>query len=161
MENINVLENHKLRIHTRNGVITSLYFNKEKQNMTDEKGITGTVGYTLMDDDITNQPKQSKRCLFYDRTNNYDDVKIFDNIIVCKDNKNYIQTVYSLCDDCLKIESKCENSKISEYAMNFSFNFMGNDGGNYKREGLILWIIICFTDLDVIDLISKELWELL
>ena len=170
MGNVKVLKNHKLKIHTANGIITSLYFDEEKQNMTDEKGITGTVGYTFVDDDITNQPKQSKRCLFYDRTNNYDDVKKTDNIIVCKDSKNYIQTVYSLCDDYLKIESKCENTKISEYAMNFSFNFMGNDGGNYKyqllptspytsEDGKYLYYILTRPDGKFLVIVSNEICD--
>ncbi len=126
------MTNEKFKLQIENGIITGLFADGESQTMVQPTGFTGTVGYTLISDDIRNQEKKTNDILFYDRVNSYDKVEDISGRTVCTDSKNGITTVYELDGDCLNIMSESDNPEISQYALNFDLNFLNIETGSYK-----------------------------
>ena len=53
------MTNEKFKLQIENGIITGLFADGESQTMVQPTGFTGTVGYTLISDDIRNQEKKT------------------------------------------------------------------------------------------------------
>ena len=114
-----------IRISQKDGNIKELIF--ESANIADADGKTGSVGFTLLSDDIKNQPDKEDFNLYRDRISEYDSVEKRENITVCIDSKNKIRTEYICEDDNFHIISHTDNSEISQFALNFDLNFLGKN----------------------------------
>ena len=126
------MENKHFNIQIENGKIVGLFPDGETQNMANAEGDTGTVGYTLMSDDIRHQERKTEGVLFYDRVAEYDKTEQLYNKTVCYNTENKIKTIYELVGDRLDIQSKTSSEKISQYALNFDLNFLNSESGSYK-----------------------------
>ena len=126
------MENKHFNIQIENGKIVGLFPDGETQNMANAEGDTGTVGYTLMSDDIRHQERKTEGVLFYDRVAEYDKTEQLYNKTVCYNTENKIKTIYELVGDRLDIQSKTSSEEISQYALNFDLNFLNSESGSYK-----------------------------
>lgn len=114
-----------------NGCIGDLSF--DGVNLAATHGETGSVGFTLISDDIKNQTDKEDFNLYHDRTSTYDSIEKNGNITVCTDIKNKIRTQYICEDDIFHIISNTDNSEISQFALNFDLNFLGMNT-DYKTQ---------------------------
>ncbi len=74
-------------------------------NFVQPDEMTGSVGFTLKNDDIVNQNENIDCELYSDRISEYDFVEEKDGVIVCSDLNNRIYTTYNLKRDGLYIHS--------------------------------------------------------
>ena len=129
---MNIIKNDKDRIEIENGVIKKLIM--RDFNYADEKGMTGSVAFTLSNDDITAQPNKPDCTPYTDRCSRYDNCVTNGNRMLAEDKENKIFTAYSLTDDALIIESHTTNSNISQFGINLDLNFIGKKGYNYQEQ---------------------------
>lgn len=129
------IENNEISASVKHGVIVEL-FNKNDTfgtNYVSSRGSLGTVGYTLVSDDITKMKDDVLDTPYACRKNSYSHTRCADGILYAFDNENSIETKYYL-DSELVIESECSNRDVSQFALCFDFNFMGYKGTEYKNQ---------------------------
>lgn len=123
-------EKIKIEVNEGNGLICGLFSHLGDFNIADQKGF-GDCCYTLFGDDISTDVDF---CPYIDKTAEYESVCGFYDKIVCKNSCLGIETKYLLTDDGLIINSNIKNSNISEFGINFNFNFLGKKASGYDGQ---------------------------
>ncbi len=154
-------------LELKDGQIKGLIHNAV--NLAEPEGNTGSVGFTFVCDDIKNQPLKEEFNLYSDRSSEYDYVKIEENVIICTDSKNNIETEYHINDNALIIKSHTENEQISQFALNFDLNFLGKKT-DYKTQlmptspyksmcGRYFYYMLTRLDGKVMTIVSRKLCD--
>lgn len=118
-------------LELKNGNICGLI--SDGINNADPNGATGSVGFTLMSDNIKDGTTKKDCSLYTDTTSCYDFSERYENEIICRDSKNAIETRYIIGDNILTVTSRTDNYEISQFAINLDLNFLEKDT-DYKSQ---------------------------
>lgn len=153
-----------INLELKNGNICSLI--NDGINNADPEGKTGSVGFTLMTDDIKDRSTKEDCNLYTDRTSNYDIVEQGINTTICRDSEFGINTEYSIEEDALSIKSSTNNLQISQFALNFDLNFLEKNTdyrsqllptSPYKSaDGSFFYYMLTRPDGKVMTILSKK-----
>ena len=129
------IENNQYLIEIENGVITG-FFEKdsvEKINLAGNLNLFGKAGFTLINDDITDQKKRVPYKAYKERVSEGVETESNEKSITVLDGKNNIDIIYRLTDGLI-IEAATKNKDISQFGINLEFNFLGKVGTKFINQ---------------------------
>ncbi|MBC8559569.1 hypothetical protein [Fumia xinanensis] len=130
-----ILENSQYVVEIRSGIIESFYDKQDRSgtNLAGDTHLFGSVGFTLLTDDITKQQNKPDFTPYLDRTSIGTVTAENDRLVTCADEENGITVSFSL-EKGLIIEASAENPAISQFGINLDLNFLGKQGTFYGNQ---------------------------
>lgn len=117
-------------IREKDGLICGLYSGLGAYNLADLKGM-GSVCYTQKGDDIRTERPFTP---YKERFASYDSITAEKNRVRCRNEKLSIETIYTLKQDLLMIESHTDNTEISQFGIDLNLNFLSKKNGTYVGQ---------------------------
>ena len=136
---MNKLENQNFSIEfDESGNVSSFVDKRNLAEMTDGERVFGSISYTLISDDITTLENKKPYSPYESRIATFDKSIKTEKGIGLFNEELKTGAEYSLEEDgCLKITFSTENAELSEYGMNFPFNFSSKlKGGDWRKQFL-------------------------
>lgn len=132
---MNRIENDRYILVIDDGIIKEFYDKEDKSgvNISGNMNLFGSVGFTLLSDDITSQEDRPNCSPYKDRTSVGKKVFADENSACYCDEEYQINMRYSL-DKGLNIEAKTDNPEISQFGVNLELNFLGKRGTPYINQ---------------------------
>lgn len=132
---MNRIDDNRYSVVVENGTIVEFYDKKDQLNinLAGNMGLCGSTSFTLVSDDITNQPDKKVFIPYNDRTSKGTVINSNDELITCFDEEYDITTTYKV-EDGLLIDIHTNNSEISQFGVNLEFNFLGKVGTPYINQ---------------------------
>ncbi len=129
------LENSHYVLEIDSGIIKAFYDKEDEShiNLAGTAQLCGSVGFTLLADDITSQKNKPDFTPYVDRTS-IGTVQSVDGCrIICRDSENCITTSFALKNGLI-IEASTDNPQISQFGINLELNFLGKVGTPFRNQ---------------------------
>lgn len=119
-----------VKIDESNGLICGLYWQSDKYNLVDKKGMGG-ITYTLKGDDISTN---KDNCMYVDKLASFDSVSVDGDNVKLKNTEFDIEAAYILKSDGIIIKAQSSNESFSQFGIDCNMNFLSKKNGTYLGQ---------------------------